>query len=238
MSKNLDFRKKVLYKSGGASGLFEMADSTALTPSLFTSAPTPGVTYRGLHYRTEGGAGVADTEVIIRKNTADAYVADPILTAANTQTLTNKTLTAPILNNFTGKYNVLASSGNTTMTSAMSGSAMLLDGATVAYALPAIGAGDIGMFFNFVWTVASTNSTITAGAGDILVGGLKVVDFDTANTATWFPCNDSSHLVATFNGTTKGGKLGTWVSYVAVSATRWLVFGEAIGDGTLATPFS
>ncbi len=137
------------------------------------------------------------------------------------------------------KRNVLASSGNTTMTSAMSGSVMLIDGASTDYALPAIGTGDVGMFFDFVSTIISTGTqTITAQAADLLTGGITIADVGAAGTDFFAP-DVSDDLIITLNGTTTGGvAVGSWCRLTAISATRWFVEGVFCGSGTLATPFS
>lgn len=136
------------------------------------------------------------------------------------------------------KRNVLASSGNTTMTSAMSGSVMLLDGAATDYVLPAIGTGDIGMEFWFVATIIATDQTITAGAADLLTGSIEVVD-TAADTDVFVP-DVTDDLIITLNGTTTGGKtVGSWCHVVAISATRWWVEGIFLtATETQATPFS
>ena len=136
------------------------------------------------------------------------------------------------------KRSVLASSGNTTMTSAMSGSVMLLDGAATDYTLPAIGAGDVGMEFWFVATIIATDQTITAGAADLLTGSIEVVD-TAADTDVFVP-DVSDDLIITLNGTTTGGKtVGSWCHLVAISATRWWVEGIFItATETQGTPFS
>ena len=40
------------------------------------------------------------------------------------------------------------------------------------------------------------------------------------------------------DGTTKGGKLGSYVNCVAISAAIWIVDGFLSSDGTLATCFT
>lgn len=136
------------------------------------------------------------------------------------------------------KRNVLASSGNTTMTSAMSGSVMLLDGAATDYTLPAIGAGDVGMEFLFVATIISTSQSITAGAADLLTGGVAIIDVGAVGSDFFAP-DVSDDLILSLNGTTTGGvAVGSWVKYTAISSTRWFVEGVLCGSGTLATPFS
>ncbi len=136
------------------------------------------------------------------------------------------------------KRNVLASSGNTTMTAAMSGSVMLIDGATTAYALPAITAADVGMEFWFVTTATSSAATITAGAADILTGGVMCMSTGAGIENDAFSANGSSDLVITMNGTTKGGIIGSTWHIIALSATSWYCDGTTIGSGTLVTPFS
>lgn len=137
------------------------------------------------------------------------------------------------------KRNVLASSGNTTMTSAMSGSIMLIDGASTDYTLPAIGASDVGMYFLFYSTIISTGTqTITAQSGDLLTGGVTIADVGAAGTDFFAP-DVSDDLIITLNGTTTGGvAVGSWCRLTAISATRWFVEGVFCGSGTLATPFS
>ena len=136
------------------------------------------------------------------------------------------------------KRSVLASSGNTTMTSAMSGSIMLMDSATVAYVLPAIGTGDVGMEFWFVVTVASTASTITAGAGDLLTGGVMCMSSGAGIESDQFQPDVTDDLIISMNGTTTGGMIGSTWHLVALSATRWYCDGTTLGSGTLVIPFS
>ena len=137
------------------------------------------------------------------------------------------------------KRNVLASSGNTTMTTAMSGSVMLIDGASTDYALPAIGTGDVGVWFDFVSTIISTGTqTITAQAADLLTGSIAIIDAGAVGSDIFSP-DVSDDLVITLNGTTTGGvAVGSWCRLTAISATRWFVQGTFNGSGTLATPFS
>ena len=136
------------------------------------------------------------------------------------------------------KRSVLASSGNTTMTSAMSGSIMLVDGATVAYTLPAIGTGDVGMEFWFTVTVASTSATITAGAADLLTGGVMCMSSAAGLESDQFSPDVTDDLIITMNGTTQGGVIGSTWHLIAISATRWYCDGTTLGSGTLVTPFS
>ena len=127
------------------------------------------------------------------------------------------------------------------LTEAQSGSTILVDAAAgLDFTLPAIAAAQIGTFFRFLVTVTitSNNFRVTAGTGDLLNGALPIFDFDTADTVSYFAPDGSDDLVLTCNGTTKGGKAGSWVEFIATGANQWTVSGNLFGDGSLATPFS
>lgn len=134
---------------------------------------------------------------------------------------------------------------STTLVEAQSDSILLFDGTTEAYILPVITGLNIGMTFKFIVTVAaSTSQTVTAGeATDLYIGGVNLWD-DTAayNSATRDAVNlkadVTNDVIFTMNGTTLGGKIGSVVTFTAISASRWFVEGNLFGSGTLATPFS
>jgi hypothetical protein len=85
--------------------------------------------------------------------------------------------------------------------------------------------------------VAATTTTITAGAADLLVGGLAIVTASVP-AADHFQPDGSDDLVITMNGTTQGGMVGSRLRLEAISATRWLVSGTLLGTSTVITPFS
>ena len=130
------------------------------------------------------------------------------------------------------------------LTTAQSGRVILLDDAAgLDFTLPAIATADIGTHFKFITTVSitSNNYRMTAATGDLLTGGLLLVDFDAAVTAPqaiFLEPDGTSHLVVTMNGTTTGGKIGSVIEFIATSATSWFVHGTVAGDGTMVTPFS
>lgn len=130
------------------------------------------------------------------------------------------------------------------LTTAQSGRVIKLDDAAgLDFTLPAIGASDVGTWFRFVCTVSATSNSyrFTAQAADLLKGGVWMVDFDDAYTApqgVFLEPDGSDDLIMTMNGSTTGGKAGTDIEFLAVSATEWFVSGTVVGDGVLATPFS
>jgi hypothetical protein len=109
----------------------------------------------------------------------------------------------------------------------------------VAVVLPAVTAAEVGVFYDFFFeTTATSDHTITAQAADLLIGGVRIEDFDSANTGSYFAADGSDDLIITMNGSTKGGKKGSYLRLTCSSATSWTVQGNLFGDGTLATPFS
>lgn len=205
----------------------------ATTPA-FTVDSSTGTQVAGL--KVTGAATAGTVAVVVTDSGSDASLT---INAKGTGTIAIGTTSTGLISmgSTVSKKQVLASSGNTTMTSAMSGSVMLLDGATVDYALPAIGAGDIGMFFDFFVTVTSTDQTITAQTGDLLAGSIVWAD-TTTPLFDGFKPDVSDDLIFATNGTTTGGLIGSYYRFTAISATRWWVEGVTYGSGTAATPFS
>lgn len=113
------------------------------------------------------------------------------------------------------------------------------DAAGLDFTLPAVAAAQVGTTYTFhvAVTISSNSLRITAASGDLLYGGVISVDFDTGDKVAHF-APDGNDLIYTANGSTTGGKQGTWVEYTAASATAWLVRGVNVADGTMATPFS
>lgn len=130
------------------------------------------------------------------------------------------------------------------LTEAQSGRVILVDDAAgLDFTLPAITSSNIGMSFKFLVTVTVTSNSfrVTAAAGDLLNGGITMIDFDAAYTApqaVFIEPDFSDDLIMTMNGSTTGGKKGTVVEFTAVSATQWFVTGIVGADGVIATPFA
>lgn len=130
------------------------------------------------------------------------------------------------------------------LTAAQSGRVILCDvAAGLDFTLPAISSAEVGTSFKFLvtTTVTSNSYRITAAAGDLLKGGVWMVDFDDVYTAphgAFIEPDGVNDLIITLNGGTTGGKAGSVIELIAISATEWFVTGIVAGDGILATPFS
>lgn len=127
------------------------------------------------------------------------------------------------------------------LTEAQSGRVILVDDAAgLDFTLPAVAAAQVGTWYEFLVTVTitSNNLRVTAATGDLLRGAVSIQDFDTANTIAYFTPDESDDLIFAANGSTKGGKKGSRVRFIAIHATGWFVEGQLYGDGALATPFA
>lgn len=112
--------------------------------------------------------------------------------------------------------------------------------AGIAVTLPALAAADVGTFveFIFVASVTSNTTTITAQTGDLLTGLVVGCDTDTSNAVFLDDPDGSDDLIATFNGGTQGGLVGTRLRFMATTETQWNVTGFNRQSGAVATIFS
>ena len=144
--------------------------------------------------------------------------------------------------------NVVSATSDTTLTVAQSGSicsGSKADGITIT--LPAAAAG-LTYAVHVATTITSNDFTITAASdADTMQGQLISNDFTDLGSITLLnesvatvgfdqPAADDHQIV--MDGTTKGGKLGSYVNCTAISAAIWHVDGFLSSDGSLATCFT
>ena len=144
--------------------------------------------------------------------------------------------------------NVVSATSNTTLTVAQSGSVCSgskADGITIT--LPAAAAG-LTYAVHVATTITSNAFTITAASSaDTMQGQLISNDFTDLGSITLLnenvatvgfdqPAADDHQIV--MDGTTKGGKLGSYVNCTAITAAIWHVDGFLSSDGSLATCFT
>lgn len=140
--------------------------------------------------------------------------------------------------NFSGgrASSVLGSSGNTTVTAAMSGGTLLFDTAAgITYTLPA---PVVGLTYTFVVTtsVTSSNHKVITNTGTVLLQG--VITSATTTASVFESVIGSSNISVTMNGTTTGGLVGTQLDFKCLSTTLWQVYGTNFTSGTTATAFA
>jgi len=96
---------------------------------------------------------------------------------------------------------------------------------------------NLGVLYTFVLPSAATAVKIITNSGsDFLLGS---VDLATAGGATsTYVANGTTIRSLNLNGTTTGGIAGSTFTLLAFAANTFLVQGQLIGSGTLATPFA
>lgn len=99
---------------------------------------------------------------------------------------------------------------------------------------------NIGVVYNIFVAATNTNTlkirTTSSSPGDLFVGSLS--SSLSAGASTLYVPNGSSNDVINLNGTTTGGIAGSYLTIQAVDTNKYLVQGDLIGSGTLATPFA
>lgn len=129
-------------------------------------------------------------------------------------------------------------SANLAPTYAQSGTHFVLDkGTAIAVVLPVPVVG-----VKYAFSVKQTAAhTITTSASTFLRGTVIAALEATTPSANdgpkMFTGNGTSHTVMTL-GTTKGGLVGSYYEFTAVSATVWQVTGISLSSGVIASPFS
>lgn len=149
---------------------------------------------------------------------------------------------------------VAVSTATLTIDPALHGGRILnITAATTTITLPAVNAStnpvqsgpgqdpntlnNFGILYSFVLPTAATAvKLITNSGSDFLLGS---VDLATAGgAASTFTANGTTIRSLNLNGTTTGGIAGSVFSVVAFAANTYLVQGQLIGSGSLATPFA
>ena len=170
--------------------------------------------------------------------------------------MANTTFSGPVIskNGFinTGPGMTVSLTADTTLTvAAHAGKILLTNDADGKFTLPAINvnangasAGDndvnnlnnIGATFHFVVETAATDMDILTDGTDKFVGAILVAVNDGGKKA-FVPA--ATNDVITMNGSTKGGILGSVVSFTAVDTGTYLVHSSLLlGSGTIVTPYA
>lgn len=141
-------------------------------------------------------------------------------------------LTSPT---FTGGRltNVVNETTSGTLTISQSGSTLVYNSTTgIVLKLPAPTAGIQYRFIVAQGAQTGTHGILTS-ASTFLLGG---VGMNSNGTVAAFTANGTSNTNVGMNGTTTGGTQGTVFEVVGQSSTVWLLSGQLLGSGALATP--
>jgi hypothetical protein len=86
-------------------------------------------------------------------------------------------------------------------------------------------------------TISTSSLKIGTNGTDKFVGSLISVDTDTSGAVVGFTAGASNDFI-NLNGTTTGGVAGTCIQIVAIAANKYMVKGQLLGSGVVATPFA
>ena len=108
-----------------------------------------------------------------------------------------------------------------------------------AFTLPAVGADDVGMWFEFIATIDGTGtySVTTDAATTFLVGGVDSMSDTIAEGGGMFEADGSADLNFTADSDVTGRMVGTHLFLTALSSTSWCITGTMSIEGAAATPF-
>ena len=148
-----------------------------------------------------------------------------------------------------GVNNSVSLTADTTLTvDAHAGKILLCNDADGKFTLPSIVSttpsdptdpnqtNNIGATFNFYIETAATDLDIKTDGTDKFKGAILIAGDDGAKKA-FVP--GASNDVITMNGSTKGGIVGSIVSFTAIDTATYLVHSSLlIGSGTIVTPYA
>lgn len=137
------------------------------------------------------------------------------------------------------KTPIINITASTTLTAASHSGALLTVNAAAGVALTLPAASGSGARFRvFIGTTITSNSTTikVANASDTMVGGVLVLQ-DAGSTVAGFEAGSTDDTI-TLNGSTTGGIKGDLFTIEDVATNLFMVWGNASGTGTEATPFS
>jgi hypothetical protein len=148
-----------------------------------------------------------------------------------------------------GVNNSVSLTADTTLTvDAHAGKILLCNDADGKFTLPSIvtttpsdptdpnQTNNIGATFNFYIETAATDLDIKTDGTDKFKGAILIAVDDGAKKA-FVP--GASNDVITMNGSTKGGIVGSVVSFTAIDTATYLVHSSLlIGSGTIVTPYA
>jgi hypothetical protein len=104
------------------------------------------------------------------------------------------------------------------------------------FTLPAAVAG---LWYEFVIAVASSSNhhRVACTTGDFLLGSVVIHATDDTGLSSAHAANGTTHLAIQLDAATVGRLAGGKFKCTAISGTQWIIEGNLLGTGTIATPF-
>jgi hypothetical protein len=204
----------------------------AAKPGLYGSATTLSSTEAAVLDGVTAGTATASKALVVD---ADKNLATLGTVAMTALTATTGTFSGAI----TGLRTVVpdtAFASPTVLTAAQSGALCVFDNtAGSVFTLPAAAAG---IWFDFVIAVGSTSNAarVECASGDFIVGSIMTHATDDTGLSAAFAFNGTTHLAIQLDSDVTGRLAGGKFRLTAISATQWVISGDLLGTGALATP--
>jgi hypothetical protein len=100
-------------------------------------------------------------------------------------------------------------------------------------------AAAVGLYYDFVVAVASSSnsSRVACTTGDFIVGSVMAHATDDTGLSSAFAANGTTHLAIQLDSDATGRLAGSKFRLTAISGTQWVIEGDLLATGTVATPF-
>jgi len=214
--------------------IFEGTSEDAFETTLTVTNPTADRTWT-LPDASDQFVGRATTDTLTNKTLTSPVLGGSVTgtyTLAGTPTLTSPTLNLPII----ASESVTAAGATETLTVADCGQTTLLDtlaGSVVT--LPA--ATGSGCTFRFLVTLTNTSNdhSVVVVGNDEFVGGLISIGTTADQTDAFTAAAAGGVDAIQMNGSTEGGLLGTWIVVQDIAADTWGLSGIVISTDASAT---
>lgn len=104
------------------------------------------------------------------------------------------------------------------------------------FTLPAAAAG---LWYDFVIAVASSSNShrVQCTSGDFLLGSIMSHATDDTGLSSAYAANGTTHLAIQLDSDAVGRLAGGKFRVTAISGTQWVIQGDLLATGTVATPF-
>jgi hypothetical protein len=135
------------------------------------------------------------------------------------------------------RHIVADATGPVVLTAIQSGALCVFDKTDGAiFTLPAAAAG---LYFDFVVAVASSSNAhrVNCASGDFLLGSVMLHATDDTGLSSAAAANGTTHLAINLDADAVGRLAGSKFRVTAISATQWVIEGDLLATGTVATPF-
>ena len=125
----------------------------------------------------------------------------------------------------------------TLLTAIQSGALCVFD--NTAGAIFTLPAAAVGLYYDFVVAVASSSNShrVACTTGDFLLGSIMIHATDDTGLSSAHAANGTTHLAIQLDADTVGRLAGGKFRVTAISGTQWVIEGDLLGTGTIATPF-